>query len=688
MSFNQPYSFSQWGQGLLERLNVRLDKLTSDEELASVLIRQLAKERCLLVLDNLETLLADEARWQAYQQFLQKWLSRDTQSTILVTSQERPKLSLRASEWLPLAGLSSEAGVALLQSLTVQGSRECLQKIVRLADGHPLLLHLIVEWLRQERGEAANVDYVLSQSDLNLLTDVVGEHRDNPETNVGRVLEQMMERLEPRLQTLWFSLSVYRQSFGEAQAKAMLPDATIADLRFLARRSLLQEQPTQTSWQFSFLPLLKTFAQQQEGDQTSAHIKAFEYYNSVAQPEPWQAIEDIAPNLELFHHLCVLEQYKLAFDVLHDCQEFLSSQGYNKVLIEAYHQLAQGWKPSTEDKSDFIAIFAVLGDAHQGLGQFQEAIAYHQASLEVAQEFDNLTGESGALINLSWVYSVINQHQIAIQHGVQGLKIAKKIGHREWEANALKHLGIAHEGLEKYKKAIKYHQQALIIERELRNSRGIAGSLINLGRIYGLVNQFKKSIDFLDQGLKLARRISDHQYEANGLLGLGQTYDDLEQYQKATECCLEALAIYQRIGDRHGEAITLGNLGNIYNSMNDNHCAIDYHQKSLEVAREIGDRSWEAGSLVNMGIAYKELGRHQKAIECCQQGLEIAQQVQNSRFSANAWFHLGDASATLHQITDAIAAYENARDLYQLIGEENYARDCDGAIQELRRSSL
>ena len=128
VSFNQPYSFNQWGQGLLERLNVRLDKLANDEELAFVLIRHLAQARCLLVLDNLETLLADEVRWQAYQHFLQKWLSRETQSAILVTSQERPKLSLRASAWLPLTGLSPEAGVALLQSLAVQGARKPCRK--------------------------------------------------------------------------------------------------------------------------------------------------------------------------------------------------------------------------------------------------------------------------------------------------------------------------------------------------------------------------------------------------------------------------------------------------------------------------------------------------------------------------------------------------------------------------------
>lgn len=201
-------------------LGVILDE-TGDENLAYALIRQLAKERCLLVLDNLETLLTDETQWQPYQQFLQKWLSRDTQSIVLVTSREQPKLSLRKSKWYPLAGLTPEAGVALLQSLEIQGSSDDLQHLVQLADGHPLLLELTVEWLRQERGEAAHVAYVLNQTDLNLFTDMVGEHRDDPEASVGKVLAQMVERLEPRLQTLWQNLSVYRQPFGEPQAQAM-----------------------------------------------------------------------------------------------------------------------------------------------------------------------------------------------------------------------------------------------------------------------------------------------------------------------------------------------------------------------------------------------------------------------------------------------------------------------------------
>lgn len=65
------------------------------------------------------------------------------------------------------------------------------------------------------------------------------------------------------------------------------------------------------------------------------------------------------------------------------------------------------------------------------------------------------------------------------------------------------------------------------------------------------------------------------------------------------------------------------------------------------------------------------------------QGLEIAEQIQQDRFAANAWFHLGDIFVELNQNSEAITAYESARRLYQAIGLNADAGNCDAALQSL-----
>ena len=85
-------------------------------------------------------------------------------------------------------------------------------------------------------------------------------------------------------------------------------------------------------------------------------------------------------------------------------------------------------------------------------------------------------------------------------------------------------------------------------------------------------------------------------------------------------------------------------LGNTYNSQEDYVQAIDYLQQSLELFREIGARHGEA----------------------------------------KAWFKLANTWKNLPQNSEAKAAYENARKLYQAMELDKDVEKCDEAIQSLQ----
>ncbi len=70
---------------------------------------------------------------------------------------------------------------------------------------------------------------------------------------------------------------------------------------------------------------------------------------------------------------------------------------------------------------------------------------------------------------------------------------------------------------------------------------------------------------------------------------------------------------------------------------------MDYYQQSLTIQEEIGDRYGEAAS----------------------------------------WFNSGNALAKLGQKSEAIAAYQNARELYQAMGLDAKVQDCNNKIQRL-----
>jgi tetratricopeptide (TPR) repeat protein len=129
-------------------------------------------------------------------------------------------------------------------------------------------------------------------------------------------------------------------------------------------------------------------------------------------------------------------------------------------------------------------------------------------------------------------------------------------------------------------------------------------------------------------------------------------------------------------------------LGYDYSSLGQYQRAIEYYQQSLEIEQEIGDRSGEAAALLGLGNVYYSLESYQRAIEYSQQSLEIARETGECSVQANAWCNLAIPLEKLGQKSEALTAYQNARELYQAMGLDEDVKRCDNAIQLLGRVYL
>ena len=127
-----------------------------------------------------------------------------------------------------------------------------------------LLMQLVSSWMREELGEGVCVTEAENLG-LDLFT-VEGYHRDT-ETCVKEVVTASLARLSARLGDILKRLSVLRGIFDLGLAQGLTAEVTEADLRYLARLSLLQEFPPEPKEgkrrRFQFLPLIQMFVQQQ-----------------------------------------------------------------------------------------------------------------------------------------------------------------------------------------------------------------------------------------------------------------------------------------------------------------------------------------------------------------------------------------------------------------------------------------
>lgn len=563
--FNQPLRFWQWSRWILMQVGQEFEEDLPEELLGTALVNYLSTGRYLLVLDNIETLLEEEAYWLPYSQFLLSLCESCSNSKVILTSRIKTDGFELYSEELMLKGLSESASIALLRAMKVKGAEVELQKFSMLVDGHPLLIRLSVSWLRKKRGHLANVSYVLNKTDINLLDTIVGPHKGNPAVSVSKVIEQSVEGLPSNLRELWQALSVYRLPFNSLQAEVINPDARevmntdarLEDLRELARYALLQEEPTSDSWEFSFLPLVKKCAQQQASDLATAHERAIVYFTVVARPEPWENIEELSDYFELFYHHTELGQYGEAFNAIHGAIcDYLSRQGRYSLILDYYQKLLPIWVTG-ENEGPYGAVLQTIGDAYRNLGAEEMAMTYFIKALDTIERTGDEEDLASVLVNMGRTFDSMGEPEKAIAHNKRGLAIAKRLSNLTVQAYALNNLGIAFMDLERYEEAIDFFNQSIL----LRNASGCPeendGATINIGLVYSYMGKYPQAVESLQHGLELT----------------------------------------QDSGNILSSAYAQSNLGNVFISMDDLDQGVTYHQRALAIFQELGLENQISGAL-------------------------------------------------------------------------------------------
>src|SRR5579884_1200810 len=132
------------------------------DEQISLLLHYLREHRCLLILDNFESVLQESNRvgvyregYQGFGQLLQRLGTAEHQSCLLLTSREKP------GELLPLEGRNAPVrsmhlggmdvidGQQILKDEDLYGSDEAWSSLVYLYGGNPLALKLIAAPIRE-----------------------------------------------------------------------------------------------------------------------------------------------------------------------------------------------------------------------------------------------------------------------------------------------------------------------------------------------------------------------------------------------------------------------------------------------------------------------------------------------------------------------------------------------------------
>ena len=244
------------------------------EEQISLLINILKKSKCLLILDNTETLLKSgvlvgqyQAGYENYRTFFQRIGECHHQSCLLLTTREQPQeITLMQGDTLPvrslkLAGLNVESGQKILQSRgCFVESAACLQLTIDKYGGNPLVLK-IVSAIASELYNGNISAFIQSRSSIC--------------REIGDVLDQQLDRLGDPEQSFLYWLTIEQRPIDWVELNSgnypgILPESIVETVRSLLHRSLIEKQ----NKKFCLQPVVREYLQHKATEQIIAEIES------------------------------------------------------------------------------------------------------------------------------------------------------------------------------------------------------------------------------------------------------------------------------------------------------------------------------------------------------------------------------------------------------------------------------
>ncbi|WP_448603995.1 tetratricopeptide repeat protein [Thermoleptolyngbya sp.] len=511
--------FSSSGAALLRTLGEEptLADQQDPANLLAHLLSRLQSHPCRLQIDSLERLLRgnEQEGWSEFcdplwLDFLHQFLAAaDTRSQLLLTSQDIPAdLDTVASRYPqfwhcePLQGLAAAEQLELFAKLGLPQdaeTQETLRQIGQFYDGHPLVLQVMAEEMRQPpfSGNVARYGQHYAAEFAALSTAApaaTGNKLDRSRLFRRRVrqrVEQSIQRLPDPARQMLCASAVFRRPVPAEFWYAMLPEEDpYAAFDTLQDRHLVEYAPsdgdTLLVWQHNLIravaySLLKADSATWE----TAECKAADLWLTAYEPAPnAERLETVRGYLEAFDHYCEVSDWEQASEIYtHQLPSTNQALHWQLLIWSCYKELTEVSRKLVDKISSQTKRLCLsqIGNSYSSLGKLEKAMEYYQQALHFTRETGDRQGEGNALGSLGIVHHILGQYEQAIDFHQQYLSIAREIDDRQGEGRALGNLGIAYYILGQYEWAIDLYRQCLSIVQEIGDRQGEGIALVNMG---------------------------------------------------------------------------------------------------------------------------------------------------------------------------------------------------------------
>ncbi|HNS01252.1 MAG TPA: helix-turn-helix domain-containing protein [Anaerolineae bacterium] len=586
--------------------------LAGQAEIRLQLLHYLAGQEALLVVDNLEHLLASAG-------LLAEILARAPGVKLLATSRER--LNLQGEYVFVTEGLATPSPDQLhrahdydairlfTQAARRAGAQVDLQgdeltaaaQVCRAVEGMPLGIELAAAWtpLLSCREIAVEI-----QRGLDFLsTDL----RDLPERqrSLAAVFEHSWRLLTDEERAVLAQLAIFQGGF-ERDAAAAVAGASLPTLRNLASKSLIRRTET---GRYDLHEAVRQYALKRlEEDQArcrAARERHCEYFMRLAATH--EARLKGAGQQEAIRDLTVeVDNLRAAWGW---------GVEYGKFETVGKAARAFGW------------YYEVTGLIHEGIGQM-ELLGQALSELPRQPWTDKILG--ACLVQQSLLYFRAGDFAQATERYARAISLLRAVGDQTLLADALIFSGSIHHLSGAYLESRTLIEEGLVYARAINDRWFSAYGVYNIGHVDSIIGDYQKGYAQMQEGLALWRALGDPHSISLGLNFLVETQITLGKTAEAIAAMQESIALCERTQNRWGMGTAYRYLGLATLATGDSRQAIGQLEKSLETFGQ-QFKGWDiAQTLIYLGEAYLHLGDAERAKAILLDALRLAREIHSA----------------------------------------------------------
>jgi tetratricopeptide (TPR) repeat protein len=691
-------SFDEVAAGLLAGLGAPDGRsLVKPTDKIAAIVRALAEEPALVVLDNLESVLHPASHERAGRAIEPDWgelltalANGNHRSLVLLTSREYPRdlvgkmnpLGLPDPLLVKLVDLRAVDGASSLEILQNYGFTDQSERqwIADRVQGQPFLLRLLAGYAQypgyvQQHPEllAGGAEQLLKQQlarqskAARQLLQKMCVLRVPVNTNALTFLRLYKNNfLTQDLRFLWSRLAKQKVEFGSTEIKE-----TQTILEALSNASLIQKQYDSERREFLFdlHRVVVEFLQRELGEAKGALLQSvYRFYCTGKTLNNPQTIEELQPLLEAQHFAFQLGNYSEAENLIYQLEDYLEPWGYWTLLKELFEQVLPHL-----DRASQPYILQRIGSRYRDWGDWDKAETLYQQALDLARTAQNKSLTAGLTGQLGNIERNRGNWDAAESLYRQCLAVETELGDRAGMASSWGLLGDIERNRGNWDAAESLYRQMLEVFTELGDRAGMASSWGLLGGIERNRGNWDAAESLFRQSLELRTELGDRAGMASSWGVLGDIERNRGNWDAAESLYRQCLAVETELGDRAGMASSWASLGSIERNRGNWDAAESLYRQCLAVETELGDRAGMASSWGVLGDIERNRGNWDAAESLYRQSLELRTELGDRYKIAEAKgdfgeleLDRGDLDKAEALLTEALQTFEAMQAIAQI----------------------